>query len=64
MITCLGFYRLGDDGKNISVLKLDVEGEELQSLPQMLTSNMFENIRQLHLEVIESRICGNVNLFI
>lgn len=43
--------RLGDDGKNISVLKLDVEGEELQSLPQMLTSNMFENIRQLHLEV-------------
>ena len=38
----------------ISVFKLDVEGEEFNSMPQMLASNMFEKINQIHLEVVES----------
>ena len=45
------FASLGDREKRVSVLKLDVEGEEFNSLPQMLASNVFENIQQMHLEV-------------
>ena len=40
--------------KTISVLKLDVEGEEFNSIPQMLASNMFQRINQIHLEVVET----------
>ena len=40
--------------KTISVFKLDVEGEEFNSMPQILASNMFERIDQIHLEVVES----------
>ena len=41
---------------NISVLKLDIEGEEFNSMPEILASNMFEGINQLHLEVLETSI--------
>ena len=41
---------------NISVLKLDIEGEEFNSMPEILASNMFERINQLHLEVLETSI--------
>ena len=44
-------FRIGDIGRTVSVLKLDVEGEEVNSVPQMVTSNMFSNIKQMHLEV-------------
>ena len=44
--------RHGDEDRIISVLKLDVEGEEFPSVPQMLRSNMFESIDQVHVEVI------------
>ena len=44
--------RHGDEDRIISILKLDVEGEEFRSVPQMLRSNMFESINQVHVEVI------------
>ena len=30
---------------------MDVEGEEMWSLPQMVKSRAFENVQQLHIEV-------------
>ena len=30
---------------------MDVEGEEMWSLPQMINSGAFTNVRQLHIEV-------------
>ena len=30
---------------------MDVEGEEMWSLPQMVKSKAFENVQQLHIEV-------------
>ena len=31
---------------------MDVEGEEMWSLPQMVKSEAFTNVQQLHMEVI------------
>ena len=43
--------RLDDSGKNINILKLDVEGEEFYSIPQMLHSKILSYVDQIHLEV-------------
>ena len=43
--------RLDDSGKNINILKLDVEGEEFYSVPQMLQSKVLTYVNQIHLEV-------------
>merc|ERR1712110_417540 len=42
---------MGDSGKNINILKLDVEGEEFYSIPQMLHSKILSYVDQIHLEV-------------
>ena len=44
-------YRFNDSEKKITVLKMDVEGEEMWSLPQMVESRAFKNVQQLHIEV-------------
>ena len=48
------YYRFNDSNKLISVLKLDVEGEEMWSFPQILESGVLQNIKQIHMEVINS----------
>merc|ERR1712141_935437 len=40
-----------DSEKKITVLKMDVEGEEMWSLPQMVQSRAFINVQQVHMEV-------------
>ena len=45
-------FRLGDHGRQICILKLDVEGMEFHSFPQILKSGVLKNIDQIHLEVI------------
>ena len=44
-------FRLGDSERKISLLKLDVEGEEFESMPQILQSKVLRNVDQIHLEV-------------
>ncbi len=43
--------RNNDEGKEITYLKMDVEGAEFYALPQMVTSGVFEHIRQLGIEM-------------
>lgn len=43
--------RLGDGGRKVSILKLDVEGYEIRTLPQMLQSGILKDINQIHMEV-------------
>ena len=41
----------GDEGRMINFLKVDIEGDELESVPQWLKSNILENIQQIQMEV-------------
>ena len=43
--------RFGDVGRKISILKLDIEREELWSMPQFLESDVLKNVDQIHVEV-------------
>ena len=43
--------RIGDTDKNITILKLDIEGEEMWSIPQILKTKVLSNIKQIHIEV-------------
>ena len=40
-----------DTNKRITILKIDVEGEEIWSLPQILHSGVLKNINQIHIEI-------------
>ena len=44
-------FRSGHSERITSVLKLDVEGEEFKSLPQIFQSRVLRNIKQIHVEV-------------
>ena len=41
----------GDEGKEITYLKIDVEGAEFGALPDMLKSGVFEQVRQMGIEM-------------
>ena len=41
----------GDEGKEITYLKIDVEGAEFGALPEMLKSGVFEQVRQMGIEM-------------
>jgi hypothetical protein len=41
----------GDADKPISYLKVDVEGSELDSIPQWLTSDVLRNVQQIGIEL-------------
>lgn len=41
----------GDEGKEITYLKMDVEGAEFVALPQMIESKVFTNVRQMGIEM-------------
>ena len=45
------FFSMGDTGKKISILKVDIEGHEFKSAPQWLESDILATIDQIHLEV-------------
>ena len=47
----MNYFRLNDEGKMISILKLDVEGYEFQVLPQLLQGSMFNLIYQTIVEI-------------
>ena len=36
--------------EKISILKMDIEGEEFRTLPNLIESNILENILQLNVE--------------
>ena len=42
---------MSDTGKEMSILKLDIEGYEFRVLPYILNNDMIDNIKQLTLEV-------------
>ena len=44
-------FRIGDTGKKISILKLDVEGHEFKILPQIYESNMLGFVDQIIVEL-------------
>ena len=41
----------GDEGKEITYLKIDIEGAEFGALPSMLESGVFEQVRQMGIEM-------------
>ena len=52
VLSLLDSIRLfGDEGKEITYLKIDVEGAEFAALPQMLQSGVFEQVRQMGIEM-------------
>ena len=50
-IPLIMFIRMDDKGKNITILKLDVEGFEFKIIPQLLNDDMFNAIGQTIMEV-------------
>ena len=44
-------YRSGDANRNITILKVDIEGEEMWSIPQVLETELLIHIKQIHIEV-------------
>ena len=44
-------FRQKDEGKTISILKLDVEGYEFQIIPHLLQSPILQQIRQIIVEI-------------
>lgn len=44
-------FRTNNTGETISILKLDIEGEEFRTLPNLIESNILDNILQLNVEV-------------
>ena len=44
-------YRSGDAKKDITILKVDIEGEEMWSIPQILQTKLLRHIKQIHIEV-------------
>ena len=42
---------MSDTGKEMSILKLDIEGYEFRVLPYILNNDMIDDIKQLTLEV-------------
>ena len=47
----LDYSRFNGSLNVITILKMDVEGEELWSVPQILETNALRNINQIHIEV-------------
>ena len=45
------FHRMNDTRKDMSILKLDIEGLEFRVLPYILRNDMIDDIKQLTLEV-------------
>ena len=43
--------KFGDEGKEITYLKVDIEGAEFFALPEMVSSGVFKNIRQMGIEM-------------
>ena len=41
----------GDEGREITYLKIDIEGAEFGALPSMLESGVFEQVRQMGIEM-------------
>lgn len=39
--------KLGDEGKEISYLKLDCDGAELEAIPKMIENGALRNVRQV-----------------
>ena len=60
MTWCVLYCRFNDSNKPISVLKLDVEGEEMWSFPEILESGVLKNIKQIHMEV--NRVVNVINI--
>ena len=47
----LNHFRFNDTSKTITILKMDVEGEEMWTVPQILETNVLRNVKQIHIEV-------------
>lgn len=43
--------RFNDSSNTITVLKMDVEGEEMWTIPQILETDVLKNVKQIHIEV-------------
>ena len=46
------YFRFNDTGKSITILKIDVEGEEMWSFPEIVDSRVLETVKQVHIEVV------------
>ena len=44
-------FRNKDTEEKINILKLDIEGEEFRTIPNLIDSNILDNIQQLNVEV-------------
>ena len=57
-------FRFNDTSKTITILKMDVEGEEMWTVPQILETNVLSNVKQIHIEVKYFEIFALYSYFI